>query len=550
MEIMDGEGKMDKKVIYIFGHKNPDTDSVCAAIGLSYLKNKLGYNTIPAILGGINPETKYALDFFKVKEPYHLNDVKLQLRDVNYHKNNFIDKNSTLKDAFDYMHKYSLTGIPVVEGKNKYFGYISWKEVADEVINGDFHKIDTSYGNILDILDGEKILKFDKEINGTVLAATYAHKTFFERVKLNNDNILIIGDRKAILEYAIDSKVKLIILVAGSEIPEHLLSKARKNKVNIIATNLGSYDVGKLISLSNYIKNFVRNENDSIAFNEVDYLSDFMDKSKQYKHTNYPIINGRRECTGLLTLTDTNHVDRKQVMLVDHNNFSQSVEGLDEADIVEIVDHHNIGDIVTKRPINFRNSNCGCSSTMIYEMYNENNIKVPKDIAGLLASAIISDTLLLTSPTTTDRDREALEKLSKLSGIDYKVYGMKLLKKGMNVSSLTIEQMLNKDFKTYRVDEKLIGIGQILISEFKSIKNRSDEIATYLNEVAKKQGYKVLTLFITDVFDKESYCFYNESAEDIIKSAFHKDKVYEGVKLDGILSRKAQIVPYIMEILE
>ena len=282
---------MDKKRIYIFGHKNPDTDSVCAAIALSYLKNTLGLNTIPCVLGNINVETKFALDYFNVKVPYHLNDVRLQLRDVNYHKNNFIDKNSTIKYAFDYMNKYSLTGLPIVEGKNKYYGYVSLKEIAHEVINGDFHKIDTSYGNILDILNGEKILKFDKEIKGNVLAATYAHETFIEKVNLNHDYILIIGDRKAILEYAIDSKVKLIILVADSEIPDHLLIKARKNKVNIIRTNYGSYDVGKLISLSNYIKNFVRSENDSITFNEVDYLSDFYEKSKQFRHTNYPIIN-------------------------------------------------------------------------------------------------------------------------------------------------------------------------------------------------------------------------------------------------------------------
>ena len=182
---------MDKKRIYIFGHKNPDTDSVCAAIALSYLKNTLGLNTIPCVLGNINVETKFALDYFNVKVPYHLNDVRLQLRDVNYHKNNFIDKNSTIKYAFDYMNKYSLTGLPIVEGKNKYYGYVSLKEIAHEVINGDFHKIDTSYGNILDILNGEKILKFDKEIKGNVLAATYAHETFIEKVNLNHDYILI-----------------------------------------------------------------------------------------------------------------------------------------------------------------------------------------------------------------------------------------------------------------------------------------------------------------------------------------------------------------------
>ena len=258
---------MNKDIIYVFGHKNPDTDSICAALSLSYLKNQLGMKTIPATLGKIAPETKYALDKFGFKHIYLLNDVKLQIKDVEYHRNCFIDKNLSLKDAFDYMSKYKLTGIPIVENKNNYFGYVSLKEVAKELINGDYHKIETSYGNLLNVLKGEKVLKFDKEISGTVIAATYAKETFIEKVNLNNDSILIVGDRKAILEYAIDNKVKLIIQVAGASIHNDLLKKARENKINIIKTKLNSYEVGKLISLSNYIKNSVRQE-ETITFKE------------------------------------------------------------------------------------------------------------------------------------------------------------------------------------------------------------------------------------------------------------------------------------------
>ena len=532
------------KRIFIFGHKNPDTDTVCAAICLSYLKNKLGLNTIPCVLGNINSETKFALDYFGFNIPYHLNDVKLQIRDVNYHKHNFIGKNSTLKYAFDYMHKHSLTGIPVVEGKNNYFGYISLKEIAQEVINGNAYKIDSSYGNILDILKGVKILKFDKEIYGNLYADEIINKR-----KINKNSIVITGDNKELIEYAIRERVKLIVLVNNIKISNDLFNLANENKVNVIMSGYNVYDVGNLITLANYVKNFVRSEKDSITFNEVDYLSTFLEKSKQYRHTNYPIINSRHECLGVLTITDTNHILRKQVMLVDHNNFSQSVEGIDEADILEVIDHHNIGDIVTRRPINFRSSICGSTCTMIYDMFNESLVEIPSNIAGLLASAIISDTLLLTSPTTTDKDREALVRLSVIAGIDYKEYGMKMLKKGMNVSHLTAEEMLNKDFKTYKIDDKLIGIGQILIMDYKQIKNRINEIVLYLNQIAKKEGYKLVALFATDVFDNESYCLYNSDAEDIIKNAFDKKQISEGVKLDGILSRKAQILPHIMEII-
>ena len=540
---------MNGKVTYIFGHKNPDTDSICASIALSYLKNKLGYNTVASTLGNLNPETKYALSYFNVKEPYHLNDVKLQLKDVAYHKGCFIDKNVPIKDAFDYMNKYSLTGIPVVENKNKYYGYVSLKEVAREIIMGDFHKINTSYGNLISVLKGTPVLKFDKEISGNVLAATYAKATFIERVTLDNSYILIIGDRAAILDYAIESKVKLIIVIAGIQLPHELIQKAKKNKVNIISTPLSSYEVGKLISFSNYIKDIMRKE-ESVTFNELDYLSDFIEQSKKLKHTNYPILDSKNECKGLLTLTDTNDVDKKQVILVDHNNSSQSVDGLEEAEILEVIDHHNIGDINTKKPINFRNAGVGSVNTIIYDLYKENNVKIPKDIAGLMASAIISDTLLLTSPTTTIRDTDALINLSKIAKIKYKKYGIELLKQGMTIKGLTNEDILHKDFKTYKVNDKMIGIGQILTADFESMNKKINSLVNYLDEVSKNENISVVTLFVTDIFENVSYCLYNRDAENIIKNSFDLKEIYEGVPLKDIVSRKIQIAPYIMDAIE
>jgi len=540
---------MNEKLTYIFGHKNPDTDSICGAISLSYLKNKLGMNTIPSTLGNLNSETKYALECFKVKEPFHLNDVKLQIKDVSYHKNCFIDKNVPIKDAFDYMNKYSLTGIPVVENKNKYYGYVSLKEVAKEIISGDFHKINTSYGNLISTLNGEKILKFDKEITGNVLVATYAKETFLEKVELDNTYIVVVGDRKTILDYAINSKVKLIILIQSVNISDDLLKKAKKNKVNIIRTPFSSYEVAKTISFSNYIKDILRKE-ESVTFNELDYLSDFIEATKKLKHTNYPILNNRNECKGLLTLTDTNDVDKKQVILVDHNNYSQSVDGLEEAEILEVIDHHNIGDINTKRPINFRNAGVGSVNTIIYDLYKENNIKVPRNIAGLMASAIISDTLLLTSPTTTIRDIDALIELSKIAKIKYKKYGTELLKQGMSIKGLTNYAMLHKDFKTYKINDSVIGIGQLLTSDYDLIQKKMSSIVKYLDEVSETENMRVVALFITDIFENQSYCIYNTASKEIIKNSFDLKEVYEGVALKNILSRKMQIAPYIMDTIE
>ena len=536
---------MKEKVTYIFGHKNPDTDTICAAISLSYLKNKLGLNTIPATLGNINEETKYALKSFGIKEPVHLNDVKLQIKDVNYHRDCFIDKNVSIKDAFDYIHKYSLTGVGVVENKNKYYGYVSLKEIAKELISGKCNKLNTSYGNIIKILNGKKILKFDKEINGNIIATNYSKET--NNFKLNSESVVIADDRIGVIEKAIKSKVKLIILVSNKTISKQLLKVSTVSNINIISTPYSTYEVCKILTHSNYINSIIRKE-EIATFYEVDYLSEFLKESKKLKHTNYPILNNRGECLGLLTLTDCNNVDKKKVILVDHNNYSQSVEGLDEAEILEVIDHHNIGDIVTKKPINFRSARVGSVNTIIYNMYLENNIKIPKSIAGIMASAIISDTLLLTSPTTTQMDIDALKELSSICNINYKEYGIKLLKQGMSINGLTNKDLLYKDFKTYKVDEYTIGIGQLITSEYNLI--NKEEMIKYLDEVAESNNYKVLTLFITDIFNNVSHCLYNSSAKEIIRKSFELDTIHEGVELKNILSRKVQIAPYIMETID
>ena len=270
---------MKEKVTYIFGHKNPDTDTICAAISLSYLKNKLGLNTIPATLGNINEETKYALKSFGIKEPVHLNDVKLQIKDVNYHRDCFIDKNVSIKDAFDYIHKYSLTGVGVVENKNKYYGYVSLKEIAKELISGKCNKLNTSYGNIIKILKGKKILKFDKEINGNIIATNYSKET--NNFKLNSESVVIADDRIGVIEKAIKSKVKLIILVSNKTISKELLKVSTVSNINIISTPYSTYEVCKILTHSNYINSIIRKE-EIATFYEVDYLSEFLKESKKY----------------------------------------------------------------------------------------------------------------------------------------------------------------------------------------------------------------------------------------------------------------------------
>ena len=535
--------------LYVFGHINPDTDSVCAAITLANLKRMEGMNAEERVLGNINKETKYVLDYFKVKEPKYLNDTKLRIKDLNYRHNYYINENASIEDTYNYMLNKNTTGVPIVDSNKKFLNIITSKDILNKSLGLNDAELYTSYQNILNTLNGEAVVKVDDEIKGVVTAAAFAHETFENVKELTNEDILIVGDRHYIIDLAIKSKVKLIIIVGGNIPKKEHIKEAKKNKVNIISTPLSSYEVGKLISFSNYIKDIMRKEV-SITFNELDYLSDFIEESKKLKHTNYPILNSKNECKGLLTLTDTNEVDKKQVILVDHNNSSQSVDGLEEAEILEVIDHHNIGDINTKKPINFRNAGVGSVNTIIYDLYKENNVKIPKDIAGLMASAIISDTLLLTSPTTTIRDTDALINLSKIAKIKYKKYGVELLKQGMTIKGLTNEDILHKDFKTYKVNDKMIGIGQILTADFESMNKKINSLVNYLDEVSKNENISVVTLFVTDIFENVSYCLYNRDAENIIKNSFDLKEAYEGVPLRNIVSRKIQIAPYIMDAVE
>ena len=364
---------------YIFGHRKPDTDSVCSAISLSYLKKQLGENTEACILGNVNKETAYALDYFKVKTPKYLNDVKLQLKDVDYHKHYFLDQSKSIYDSYLYMLNQGLTGVPVVDEKEKLLGIVTIKDLAHHFINDEVNLLKTSYSNLLEVLKAEEVLKFDEEIEGNLLAASYRSTTFLETVKLKKTDILIVGDRHSVIEYAVENGVKMIILTGNGEIKDKHLEIARKNKVNIIRSSYDTYHVSRLVSLANYIGNMTRTTNDAVTFDENIYVDDILEINKKLRHTNYPVINAKNgKCLGLLRITDLEAKHPKKVILVDHNEKIQSAEGLDEAEIKEIFDHHNLGSITTASPVNFRNMAVGSTNTIIYTLYKEKEIDTKK----------------------------------------------------------------------------------------------------------------------------------------------------------------------------
>ncbi len=531
--------------VYIFGHQSPDTDAVTSAISLSHLKNKLGMDTEPRVLGHINKETKYVLDKFGVKEPKYLNDVKLQLKDLDYHKGLFVDENKSIDYVYKFLTEKGVTGTPVVTDGNKYKGIITIKDIAKKLISNDFDKIDSNYSNILETVSGEEVLKFDDEIKGNVLVASYDSDTFTSNVNLNSNSILIVGDRQDIIKKAIDDNVKLIVVTGPEKITEENLKLAENNKVNVIKTNIDSFHTSKLICLSNKIGTLLV-EDTSKIFRENDYYTDFVEATKKLKHNNYPILNNDGVCLGLIRITEIINKNNKKVMLVDHQEKEQSVIGLDEANILEIVDHHKIGNINTTNPINFRNMTVGSTNTIVYFMYKENNVEIPKEIAGIMLSGLLSDTLCLQSPTTTEIDKKVAEDLALIAGVDYKKYALDMFKAGTSLEGLTKEEVIKSDFKSFPIGDEKMAIGQVFTLDVDRIFDELDTYIEKLEEINNKEGYKFIIIAITDILKNGSYLIFTENAKSVLESIYKLDDIKQGYYVDGLVSRKKQILPAIL----
>lgn len=537
--------------VYVFGHKKPDTDSVVAAISASYYMNQIYKNrkATPRVLGHLNNETKFALDYFGVAHPKYLNDVRLQIRDVNYKTDFYIEQNRSVMECYNYMLENNTSGVPIVDDKQRLVGLVTLKDIARELINGDFQKLHTSYDNILKTLKGREVLRFDEEISADIMAAAFRSTTFVSNVTLDENTALIVGDRHSIIEYAVLSKVKLIIVVGNGEIKLSHLKIAKENKINIIKTSLSTFEVTKLINMSNYI-NTLPLRRDSVTFTQFDYLSDFNDISSKVRHTNYPIVDKENKCLGMLRINDIIDKKRKKVIMVDHNESSQSVDGLDEAEILEVIDHHRLGTFATATPINFRNMAVGCTSTILYLMYKEHGIEIPREIAGIMLSAIISDTLLLKSPTTTKIDKEVVLELANFLEIDYKEYGIKMFEAGSELKDKTKEEIIYQDFKIFHVEDKQIGVGQIFTTSFNYNEEDILEYQKLLDSIAKNNDYVIVALFITDIIKNGSYIIYNDSAKSIMSDAFDIEDIPQGQYLKDVVSRKKQMIPPMIEVLE
>jgi len=530
----------------IFGHKTPDTDSVCSAIALSHLKNKLNEPSKAYILGDINKETAFVLKYFNVSVPEILDNVKIQIKDLDFERVKPFTKNKSVHFAYFHMNENKLRTLPIVDEENNLCGLITMKDIAMSLINTDQHYLCTSYDNIIETLLGKSILKFDEIIKGYVIVAAFEEKTLRKSDIVNENSIVITGDRYDVIKYAIESKVRLIIVTGDLKVTDELIEMAIKNKVNIIGTAYHTYYTAKNISLAKYVDDIMK-KNDIMMFSEEDYLNDCKEDIEQSKHSKFPIISKDKKYLGLLSRSHLINPKKKKVILVDHNEMNQSADGIEEAEILEVIDHHKIGDIKTSIPISFRNTPVGSTSTIIFQMYRENNVEISKDIAGLILSGIISDTLLFKSPTTTGRDKYAVNELLKIVDLDLHEYAMDMFRAGTSLEGKTLEEIIYQDFKKFNLVYKNVGISQVFTLDINEIMNRKEEFVKLIDDITSDKYYLII-MAVTDIVNEGSYIFYTSSKEKLVRMIFEED-VHQGIYIDKCISRKKQIVPKVINAL-
>ena len=538
---------MEKEKVYVFGHQKPDTDAVASAISAAFLMNQKykEYEFVPRILGKVSKETDFILKKFNVDTPEFLNDVKLKVKNISYRKDFYIHEDNSIKDAYDFITEHSTSGVPIVDHNLTVKSVITLKDIAKLLMNLST-SLDTTMDNILKAINGRVVNKIDEKIVGNIFVTSYRSTTFKEKEVLKKEDIVITGDRHSIIEQAVRSKVKMLILTNGNYMKEEHLALAIKNDINVIKTDLSIFEVMQLLKLSNSLKSY--KGNDVVCLYENDFSERIEELEKKYNYTNLPVVDKDDKCLGLLRYNETFDINKVKVLLVDHNEKNQSVEGLDEADIIEIIDHHKMGNLSTDKPINLRCMTLGSTCTILYSMYKEQHINIPDDIKGIMLSAILSDTLCLKSPTTTKVDEKVVHELAKSLNINYEEYALEMFKEGSDLSDKDPEDIVTQDFKRFTMDDHLIGVGQVFVTGMDAIKEKQPFLKDALESVKKAGDFYATTLFVTDILTSTSYLYYTDSFKEVLEKAFKIEELEQGYSLKDVVSRKKQIIPKIMEV--
>lgn len=530
--------------IYVIGHKNPDTDSITSAITYSNLKKKLGYNTKPYRLGEMNLESKFVLDYFAVEPIQAIDNVKIQLQDLAFDKIKALTSDVSIRYTYNYMSENRVRTQPIVNESNELIGIVTMRDIAMSLISGNYYKINTSLENVSRDLEAEVLNEGDISIDGNILIMAYHYDTIKKQEEVDQDSIVIVGDRYDIIELCIKEQVKLIIITGNVKIPEHLTNLAKIYGVSMVRTQFDSYTTAKYINQVNFLSSIMITT--PITFNAKDYLEDFKEEIQNQPHSNYPIIDDDHKYLGMVNRRHILNPGKKKVILVDHNEYRQSAEGLNEAEILEIVDHHKLGDISTTLPITFRNSPVGSTNTIVYQMYQEQGIVIEPKIAGLMIAGILSDTLLLKSPTTTTMDREAIKGLEKIIDIDINDFAMEMFKEGTSLTGQSTEEIFHKDFKEFHLYGEKVGIAQVFTLDIEDVFNRKEEFIEYIKDIFNSKEHYLTLLLVTDILNEGSYLLFEAQNKQLLSIAFDR-RIEEGDYVENLVSRKKQVLPKIMK---
>lgn len=546
-------GKKKEKV-YVIGHKNPDTDSICSAIAYADLRQKVTGQVHEAKRAGhVNDETAYVLERFGVEAPKLLTDVRLQVRDLDIHEMPGLKPNASIRDTWERMRQEQAKTLPIVKD-DELVGVVSTGDIAKsymDVYDSEIlSKARTQYRNIIKTLDGTMITGNEHGyfIKGKVAIGASSPNLMEEIIE--KDDLVILGDREEAQACAVNIDASCMVICKNAVVSQELIQKAKEQSIVIIQTPYDTFTTARLINQSIPVK-FYMTSGPLTMFRMNDYVDDIKDIMAKKRFRDFPILDRHGRFKGFISRRRFLGASKKKVILVDHNERSQAVDGIEEAEIIEIIDHHRLGDIETVSPITFRNQPVGCTATIINQMYEENEIEVSREIAGLLCGAIISDTLLFRSPTCTPLDEKTAKKLAKIADIDLEQMAQEMFNAGSNLKGKSAEDICFQDFKQFTVNDTIFGVGQITSMSKEELAAIRDMMTEHLPKVLEAHNLNMIYFMLTDILAEstELLCV-GTGARGIALSAFDLPDNAKSLMLKGVVSRKKQLIPVLVETMQ
>jgi manganese-dependent inorganic pyrophosphatase len=543
-----------KRPVYVVGHKNPDTDSICSAIAYANLKNILSngaQNYIAGRAGAMNPETEFVLKKFKIDSPQYIAHVMTQVRDMEIRETDGVPGSMSLKRAWEMMRDLGVVTLPVTED-NKLKGLITISDIAtaymDVYDNKMLSTAASSYKNILDTLDGEMIVGDEEGYfdSGEVVIAT-ANPDVLEDY-IHPGDMVVLGNRYESQLCAIEMNAAVLLVSMDSKVSITIKKLAEERGCRVISTPYDTFTVARLLNQSMPISYFMKSEN-LITFDIKDRTEDIKDIMGKKRHRDFPVLDKEGNYIGMISRRNLINAKKKQLILVDHNEESQAVDGIEDADILEIIDHHRLGSLETLGPVFFRNEPVGCTATILERMYRENNVEITKPIAGLLCSAIISDTLMFRSPTCTSIDRGTAERLAAIAEINIEEHAKEMFSAGSDLKDKTADEIFYQDFKKFAVSDTTFGVGQINSMNDEELLEIKNKLIPYMENA--EIGVDAIFFMLTDIMNESTeMLFFGKRAKQMIEEAFlvrtEDIKDEHSCILRNVVSRKKQVVPAIV----